>query len=325
MLYPIILSTWSFGKKANAAGWPVLAAGGGALDAVEAACRAVERDPTVDSVGFGGLPDRSGRVSLDGCVMLSPSQCGSVCFVRRFMHPVSIAKRVMEQSPHVMLAGEGAELFALEQGFVVEELLSPGAKEQYELKMAQLRANPTLEYRRVIGPANREEANQSRGQETGDRGQGSLSEEHRGAEPPHDTVGVLAIDASGVMAGGCSTSGLPLKLPGRVGDSPIIGHGLYVHPKYGGAVATGNGELVMGTCGSFLAVELMRQGANPADALSQCMERYIESFELHEQHQIGMIALRPDGSWAHASLRAGYRTAVRHGGADELIESAGVL
>lgn len=323
MSYPIILSTWSFGKKANAAGWPVLAAGGGAIDAVEAACRVVERDPMVDSVGFGGLPDRSGRVSLDGCVMLSPSQCGSVCFVRKFMHPVSIARRVMEKTPHVMLAGEGAEAFALAEGFEVEELLSPGARQAYEEKMVQLREDPSMEYRRVIGPANREEARQ------GDKRDAlpcptSQPSSHL-PEPPHDTVGVLAIDSSGKMAGACSTSGLPLKLPGRVGDSPIIGHGLYVHPKFGGAVATGNGELVMGTCGSFLAVELMRQGATPTAALHECMQRYIESFDLNEAHQIGMIALRPDGSWAHASLRDGYRTAVRSQNTDELIESAGVL
>ncbi len=326
MLHPLILSTWSFGRKANAAGWPVLATGGGALDAVEAACRAVERDPSVDSVGFGGLPDRSGRVSLDGCVMLSPSRCGSVCFIRRFMHPVSIARRVMEKSPHVMLAGEGAEAFALEQGFEVEELLSPQAGKAYEMKMEELRANPSLEYRRVIGAANREEANQERGQGTENKERGTGDSGNGGfAEPPHDTVGVLAMDAKGVIAGACSTSGLPMKLPGRVGDSPIIGHGLYVHPEHGAAVATGNGELVMGTCGSFLAVELMRQGASPVDALHECMNRYIESFELHEQHQIGMIALHPDGLWAHASLRAGYRTAVRRAGVDELIESAGVL
>ena len=148
--------------------------------------------------------------------------------------------------------------------------------------MAELKANPGMEYQRVIGSANREE-------------KGRLQPAGFG-EPSHDTVGVLAIDAKGRLAGACSTSGLALKLNGRVGDSPIIGHGLYVHPKYGAAVGTGNGELVMGTCGSFLAVEMMRRGAAPAEALSECMNRLIESYDLKEHHQIGMIALNPRGS-----------------------------
>lgn len=319
MPQPLILSTWSFGMKSNAAGWPVLTGGGSALDAVEQACRFVERDASVDSVGYGGLPDRTGRVSLDGCIMLSPSQCGSVCFVRKFMHPVSIARRVMEKTPHVMLAGQGAEDFALSQGFEVEELLSPEAAARYEEKRAELQANPSLEYRRVIGAANREE----RGRGTGDSKKsdsGLLP-----PEPPHDTVGVLAIDSRGQLAGACSTSGLPMKHAGRVGDSPIIGHGLYVHPKHGAAVATGNGELVMGTCGSFLAVECMRRGATPEQALRECMARHIESFDLNESHQIGMIALTPAGHWAHLSLRPGYRTAIRSGAQNELIESVAVL
>lgn len=307
MAQPLILSTWSFGVKANEVGWPVLAGGGDALDAVEAACKAVESDPSIDSVGYGGLPDRTGRVSLDGCVMLSPAQCGSVCFIRRFMHPVSIARRVMELTPHVMLAGAGAEEFAMAQGFEVAQLLSPDAALSYKKKLEELRADPTMAYQRVLGAANREEANQGFN------------------EPAHDTVGVLALDQHGKLAGACSTSGLPMKLPGRVGDSPIIGHGLYVHPQHGAAVATGNGELVMGTCGSFLAVELMRNGASPVDALEECMSRLIESYDLDQQHQIGMIALRPDGSWAHCSLRQGYRTAVRSAGENGLIESQGVL
>lgn len=308
MPQPLILSTWSFGVIANAAGWPVLAGGGDALDAVEAAAVAVESDPAVDSVGYGGLPDRTGQVSLDGCVMLSPAQCGSVCFIRKYRHPVSIARRVMERTPHVMMAGAGAEQFAAEQGFPQEPLLTDAAKKRWEGMMAELTANPGMEYQRIIG-ANREEMGRKAGV----------------PEPSHDTVGVLALDAKSKLAGACSTSGLALKLHGRVGDSPIIGHGLYVHPKHGAAVGTGNGELVMGTCGSFLAVEMMRRGATPGQALGECMARLVESYALKDHHQIGMIALSPRGEWAHASLRDGYRTAVRHGGADELVESAGVL
>jgi len=328
MPQPLLLSTWSFGVKANAAGWPVLAGGGFALDAVERACIAVEDDPEVDSVGFGGLPDRSGRVSLDGCVMLSPSRCGSVCFIRRFNHPASIARRVMEQTPHVMLAGEGAEAFAMSQGFVPEELLSKEAAAHHREMLAAIERDPATAFQRVISPANREEMNVRRSNQKSVARDGSPSPRPspggRGSdEPSHDTVGVLALDQAGRLAGACSTSGLAMKLPGRVGDSPIIGHGLYVHPEFGAAVATGNGELVMGTCGSFLAVEMMRRGAKPVEALRECMNRLIESFDLQPQHQVGMMALTPGGAWAHMSLRAGYRTAVRSEGRDELVESAG--
>lgn len=298
---PIILSTWSFGQRANAAAWPALTAGGRALDAVERACVAAEDDPSVDSVGRGGLPDASGRVSLDGCVMLSPARCGSVCFVRRFNHPVSIARAVMEHTPHVMLAGDGAEAFAASRGSSPVELLTEEARLKWEQMRMEAARDPRLQ-QRVTAPANREDA---------------------AYEPSHDTIGVLALDQSGTLAGACSTSGLAMKMPGRVGDSPIIGHGLYVHPRHGAVVATGHGELVMGACLSFLAVELLRRGVAPDEALRQCMIRLHESYALQEHHQVGMIALTPLGQWAHASLRSGYRTAIRCEGRDELVESSG--
>ncbi len=349
MAQPLLLSTWSFGRSANIAGWRVLGAGGTALDAVEQTCIAAEDDPRVDSVGFGGLPDRSGRVSLDGCVMLSPSQCGSVCFVRRFSHPVSIARRVMERTPHVMLAGEGAERFAEAEGFTPTQLLSDDAKKRYEEMMAELKGDASAaQWQRVATPANREEEKAGFGNresgignkvdrqiEGGQKARNSgSSPESRNlnpesplphAEPSHDTIGVLALDAGGTLAGACSTSGLALKLPGRVGDSPIIGSGLYVHPRHGAAVATGTGELVMGISGSFLAVECMRRGAAPEAALRECMNRLMESYDLREHHQVGMIALSPSGQWAQLSLRPGYRTAVRHAAADELVEAPACL
>jgi L-asparaginase/N4-(beta-N-acetylglucosaminyl)-L-asparaginase len=299
MPQPIILSTWSFGRRANAAAWSALSAGGAAIDAVEQACICAEDDPAVDSVGRGGLPDAGGRVSLDGCIMLSPARCGSVCFIRRFNHPVSIARAVMEHTPHVMLAGEGAEAFAAARGFPPADLLTDEAKQKWEQMKAAAGGDPRLA-QRITAPANREDESY---------------------EPSHDTIGVLALDKAGTLAGACSTSGLAMKLPGRVGDSPIIGHGLYVHPQHGAAVATGHGELVMGTCLSFLAVELLRRGATPDEALRQCMLRLKESYALQPHHQVGMIALTPRGQWAHASLRSGYRTAVRHKGCDDLVEA----
>ena len=327
MPQPLLLSTWSFGLDANVAGWRVLGSGGGALDAVEQTCIAAENDPRVDSVGFGGIPDRGGRVSLDGCVMLSPSQCGSVCFVRRFNHPVSIARRVMEKTPHVMLAGEGAERFAEAEGFTPTELLSDGARKRYEEMMAELKDDASAaQWQRVATPANREELFSSllsnSETQTPDPKPQTLSSR---PEPSHDTIGVLALDARGTLAGACSTSGLALKLPGRVGDSPIIGSGLYAHPRHGAAVATGTGELVMGVCGSFLAVECMRRGASPQEALRECMNRLRESYDLREHHQVGMIALSPRGDWAQMSLRPGYRTAVRHAAANDLVEAPACL
>ncbi len=311
MSSPIVLATWSFGTIATAQGWKTLQAGGAALDAVEQACVAVEADPQVNSVGFGGTPDRDGRVSLDGCIMLSPAQRGAVCFIREQMHPVSIARQVMEQTDHVLLAGQGADDFADAQGFPKAELLTDEAVERWrELKAKQAAGESAQQVNREEATAKGIAATPSTTTST------ELSED----EPPHDTVGVLALDADGQLAGACSTSGLPLKIPGRVGDSPIIGQGLYVHPQHGAAVATGTGELVMGVCGSFLAVEEMRRGAAPADAIAVALQRIRESYDIQPDHQVGMIALTPDGQWAHAALVEGYRTAIRSVDRDDLIE-----
>jgi N4-(beta-N-acetylglucosaminyl)-L-asparaginase len=312
MLGPVIISTWSFGKRGNDAAWPALAAGAGSLDAVEIACGAVECDPEVDSVGFGGLPDCTGRMSLDGCIMLSPNRCGSVCAVQRFMHPVSIARRVMEKTPHIMLAGEGADAFAQAEGFSPAELLSPHAKQQYEQWKASCSVIDQSQDRMFVPgaiaplPFDR------------DPGSGKLfdgaTELTSSAESQwshHDTIGVLAIDAQGVMAGACSTSGTPYKLPGRVGDSPIIGHGLYVDPRYGGAVATGSGELITSVCGCFLAVELLRRGADPVDAACLTLRRIVEHHNLQPHHQAAFIVLKRDGTHGSAALRPGFKVSYR--------------
>lgn len=327
---PIILSTWSFGRAANAAAWPILAGGGSALDAVQRACIAVEDDPTIDSVGRGGLPDASGRVSLDGCVMLSPRHCAGVCFVRRFNHPVSIARCVMEQTHHVLLAGEGADAFAAARGFTPEDLLTDEAREVWR----KWRDDPALlkgeRYRGWLPPRNVEEL---RGIDplvgcsgsNDDEQQRIAADESMPHNRSHDTIGVLAIDAAGAMAGACSTSGMAFKVPGRVGDSPIIGHGLYVDPAAGAAVATGTGELLMRTCGCFLAVELMRQGACPADAARAVVARIVETCDIVDDHQVGLITLKPDGTWASAALRSGFRVASRATDREELAPAGHVM
>lgn len=326
MTAPLIISTWSFGKRGNDAAWPGLSRGGSALDAVERACCVVEIDPDVDSVGFGGLPDAGGHLSLDGCVMLSPSKCGSVCAIRRFLHPVSIARRVMERTPHVMLAGDGAEQFAAQEGFTPADLLSADAQDAYRRWLRDHAPVDQSQDRAFKFPRPVDQGfAPSQGSDPTGRGSGKL---FGSPTPPkteddwkhHDTIGVLAIDSRGVMAGACSTSGTPYKMPGRVGDSPIIGHGLYVDPAHGAAVATGSGELIMGVCGSFLAVECMRRGASPVDALREVLQRIIDPCTLRDDHQAAFIALRPDGQHASAALRSGYKTSVRTSDSSNVVD-----
>jgi len=286
MARPILLSTWTFGQTANQAGWPILAGGSGSsLDAVEAACRAVEADPAVRSVGLGGRPDASGEVTLDAAVMSSPAEGGAVACVRGFVHPVSIARRVMERTSHWMLVGDGAERFARQEGFESAELLTDQSREEW------------LQW-------------QARRQPTGNS---------------HDTVGVLALNAEGRLAGACSTSGTAYKLPGRVGDSPIIGHALYVDPQHGAAVATGAGERVMGVCGAFLAVQQLRAGAPPAQAVAEVLGRIVESYPLEVEDQVAMIVLTPSGGWSAGALRPGYATAIRTPDREDLADPELVL
>jgi isoaspartyl peptidase/L-asparaginase-like protein (Ntn-hydrolase superfamily) len=321
MAAPLIISTWSFGKRGNDAAWPILARGGSSLDAVEQACVAIERDAEVDSVGFGGLPDAAGRVTLDGCVMLSPARCGSVCNVARHMHPVSIARKVMEKTSHVMLASDGADAFASQQGFLPADLLAAEAQDAWHKWQ---RDGMTIDQSRDKGSFSPRPIDQP--EVSGGKlfyHPGPADDESRWKH--HDTIGVLAIDTRGVMAGACSTSGTPFKLPGRVGDSPIIGHGLYVDPDHGAAVATGTGELIMGVCGSFLAVEYLRRGAAPIEALKETLARIVKSYTLRPEHQVAFIALRPDGTFASAALRDGYRTSITSGRRSEVIEPDLVL
>ena len=210
MSKPVILSTWSFGRIANAAGWGVLSEGGNSLDAVEQGCRAVEADPSVNTVGYGSIPDASGKLSLDGAIMQSPDRCGGVCFVRKHMYPVTIARRVMEMTDHVMLAGKGADEFGSGLGMPEVNLLTAEARQVWDswrLELARPGAGPNA--------ANIEEETAG-----GTRGVDEDDGENLPHNIDHDTVGVLALDGEGVLSGACSTSGLRFKVPGRVGDSP---------------------------------------------------------------------------------------------------------
>ena len=315
-----IVSTWSFGLRANEAAWPHLLASR-PLDAVEAACRYADSAPDIDSVGFGGLPDASGRVSLDGCVMLSPSQCGSVAGLRHHLHPVSVARLVMERTPHVMLVGSDADAFADRQGLAGSELLSAEARKSFEKWVReggvvdQSRDGPS----RTLGFDPLRPVDRRHGEDGRLFGGGDLpADEARWRH--HDTIGTLAIDEHGVLAGACSTSGTPFKVPGRVGDSPIIGHGLYVDPAVGGATATGTGELIMGICGAFLVVESMRRGATPADAVRDAVARLATSYRLEQHHQAAFLAIGRNGDFAAAALRPGYRTSVMDAAGPRAVE-----
>lgn len=284
---PVALSTWNHGLAANEAAWPILDSGGNALDAVEAGVRVPEADAEVTTVGYGGFPDRDGSVTLDACIMDRDGRCGSVAFLQNIVHPISVARRVMEETPHVMLVGEGALKFARDQGFEETNLLTPEA----EVAWRQWQAEE--------GPA----------------------------RPPinvenHDTIGMLTLDASGDLAGACTTSGAAFKYHGRVGDSPIIGAGLYVDNAVGGATATGWGEAVIRAVGCFLVVEFMRQGHAPEDACRLAVERVIEKNPDWREIQVGFLALNKHGEYGAYCIAPGFNYAVRTPeGGNELIDS----
>ncbi len=297
-MHPFILTTWSFGPVGNDAAAPGLFAGGSALDAVTNAATVIEDDPAIDSVGVGGLPDADGEVTLDGAVMTNPSACGAVAFIKHYPNPVQIARRIMEKTIHITLAGEGAERFAAREGFECRQLLSESSKDVWEKWRKDPRTIDRDKYKGWLPPINVEEL------EGVDVQQRRLEAREMRT---HDTVSILARDRAGAIAGACSTSGMAFKVPGRVGDSPIIGQGLYVDQQAGAAAATGTGELITGVCGSFLVVELMRRGATPADAITETLKRLQQRYDLVEEHQVAFIAISADGDWATGALRPGFR------------------
>lgn len=286
---PIVISTWDFGVAANAAAWELLSAGGSALDAVEAGVRIAEADLDNMTVGKGGYPDRDGHVSLDACIMDAQGNCGSVAALEHIAHPISVARLVMEQTPHVMLVGEGALQFALENGFEKEDLLTPAAKEAWQEWLKEKKYEPVMNIENRSFAAERLPGNQYN----------------------HDTIGMLALDEAGNLSGACTTSGMAFKMRGRVGDSPIIGAGLYVDNEVGGATSTGVGEEVIRTVGSFLVVELMRQGRTPEEACREAVERIIRKKpETAKEIQVGFLALNKNGEYGAYALQPGFSFAV---------------
>ena len=278
---PVVISTWNHGLPANEAAWEILAKGGYSLDAVEAGVRIPEGDPEVITVGYGGIPDASGKVTLDACIMDEKGRAGSVAYLEHIIHPISVARLVMDKTPHVMLVGSGALKFALENGFKKENLLTPEMKAAWKKWKKEKR-----EFSAKINIENKVIEN-------------------------HDTIGMLAIDSEGLISGACTTSGMGYKLPGRVGDSPIIGAGLFVDGDIGGAVATGTGELVMKTLGSFLVVELMRNGKTPAEACEEAVKRIAKKIPDYKKHQVGFIALNKSGEYGSFCIQPGFNFALK--------------
>ncbi len=297
----IALSTWKHGFIPNQISTDILRNGGAALDAVEMGAQYCEADTTCMSVGKGGIPDDLGIVTLDASIMDHDGNCGSVAFVKNYLHPITIARRVMETTPHVLLAGEGAEQFAQAQGFTTENLLTDAARTLYE-KWKSRPEGLSVRLRR---------SEEGEHEYVFEYEEGGVKKEFDRAtlNESHDTIGLLALDQNGHLAGACTTSGLAFKKHGRVGDSPIIGAGLYVDGDIAAAVATGNGELVMRACSSFHIVEQIRQGVEPEAAISNAIERIKKDKHLTDDMQVGLLVIRRDGQWWAGSLRDGFQFA----------------
>lgn len=283
---PIVISTWNFGLKANEVAWAILSKNGSALDAVENGVKLVEADPNERSVGYGGRPDRDGYVTLDACIMDHEQNIGSVACLQHIMHPISVARAVMEKTPHVMLVGDGALNFALSQGFKKENLLTAVSEKEWKDWLKE------SNYKPIVNIEN------------------------------HDTIGMIALDAHGNLSGACTTSGMAYKMHGRVGDSPIIGAGLFVDNEIGAATATGHGEEVIRIAGCHLVVELMRQGKSPEAACKKAVERvYKKQQKRAAEIQVGFIALNKAGEYGSYCLQKGFSYAVQTINGNQLTEA----
>jgi N4-(beta-N-acetylglucosaminyl)-L-asparaginase len=279
---PIVISTWNFGVQANGAAWEILKNNGRALDAVEAGVKIPEGDPNERSVGYGGRPDRDGRVTLDACIMDEFSNIGSVACLEHIKHPISVARAVMEKTPHVMLVGDGALQFALSQGFTKENLLVEASEKEWKEWLK------TSQYKPIANIEN------------------------------HDTIGMIALDNHGNLSGACTTSGMAYKMHGRVGDSPIIGAGLYVDNEIGAATATGHGEEVIRIAGCHLVVE-------PQKACEEAVSRIVKLTKNRNKNlkdiQVGFIALNKKGEYGAYCIQGGFNFAVNDASGNKLVDA----
>src|SRR5581483_6076590 len=270
---PVFMATWTFGIQACRVGWERLQAGASALDAVEAGANVVEEDPAVVSVGYGGLPNAEGVVELDAALMDGPTHAaGSVRGITNIRRPISVARRVMEKTPHVLLVGQNARRFAIQEGFPEDDLLTDAIRERWLRWKLEQTAPDVAHF------------------------------------DTHDTIGLCALDTSGALAVGCTTSGLAWKRPGRVGDSPSIGSGLYVDNAVGAAAGTGEGDEMMKACLSYRAVLLMEQGRTAQEACEEALRYLLRKRPPEQHHHYGaaLIALRRDGQIGAAATLSGF-------------------
>jgi isoaspartyl peptidase/L-asparaginase-like protein (Ntn-hydrolase superfamily) len=289
----LVIATWPFGMTAVKRAAELLEAGKPALDAAIAGAQEVEDDPKVMSVGYGGIANAIGTVQLDACVMDGKTlSCGAVAGVENIRHPAALARRVMEKTPHILLVGDGARIFALEQGFPLATLNTPESVAEWEKRRRKKLKLPE--------PA---------------------------AEKGHDTVAVLARDSTGSLGGVCTTSGLALKLPGRVGDSPLIGHGLYVDNTAGAAGGTGTGEEIIRIGGSMMVVEAMRAGRSAQEACELAIRKVNSVAGRRGVHpeEVAFLALDARGRiGAACTERTNFQYAVARPGSMELLKGTKV-
>lgn len=301
---PLVVSTWDSGIRANAAAWKILQQNGRALDAVEEAAKSAEIEKSC-CVGLQANPDRDGKVTLDASIMDENANCGGVAFLEHIKHPISVARKLMETTPHVFMAGDGAEQFAFENGFErLPEKLSPDAEASY-IKWLE-----KSEYKPVINIENISPQNQT-----------SPNKLENG-QPNHDTMGTIALDKGGNLSGACTTSGMAFKMRGRVGDSPIIGAGLFVDNEIGAATSSGVGEEVIRICGTHLIVELMRQGFSAENACKEAIHRIVKrNPEKAKTFQVGFIAISKTGEVGAYSINKDFTYSVTNGEINKVFKS----
>jgi N4-(beta-N-acetylglucosaminyl)-L-asparaginase len=291
---PVIISTWDSGRTANGAGWPILEKNGLPLEAVEAAGRASEDEPSC-CVGLAAWPDRDGRVTLDSCIMDGNGDCGAVSFLERIKHPVSVARKVMETTPHVLLSGDGAQAFAVASGFPLESgKLSPAAEKEWKKWLDKSKYKPeiNIENKPAIVPT---------------------PYFFDDGSPNHDTMGTIALGANGKLAGMVTTSGMAFKMRGRVGDSPIIGAGLFVDDEVGAATSSGVGEEVIRICGTHTVIEQMRLGRSPEDACREAVRRIVKRDPSKmKELQVGFVALSRTGEIGAFAVQKGFTYTVNN-------------
>lgn len=292
---PIVISTWDSGMEVNAAAWKILSAKGKSLDAVEAGAIYIENQVNC-CVGLGGYPDRDGIVTLDACIMDEMANCGAVSGLEQIKHPISVARKIMEKTPHVLLTGNGAQQFALENGFTKEPaVLSDDATKAYNEWLKK------SDYKPVINIENKKNGN-------GPFAPAFFND----GTPNHDTMGLIALDSSGNLSGAVTTSGMAFKLHGRVGDSPIIGAGLFIDNEFGAAASSGVGEEVIRICGTHLVVEFMRQGNSPELACKKAVERIVKrDRKKASEIQVGFIAINKKGEYGAYAIQKGFVFSVK--------------